>query len=83
MAGIGGGHWCSLIFHSHRGFSPVIGATQAAVSTAFTQITKENRSNGSSYLKPVLTTGLNAAVAAAKFFFLFQTEPSDDSRSQT
>ena len=29
-----------LVFHSHRGFSPVIGrpcATQAAVSTAFTQ----------------------------------------------
>jgi len=41
-------YWRSLIFevsHSHRGFSPVIGkrATQAAVSTAFAQTSKENR----------------------------------------
>jgi hypothetical protein len=39
-------YWCSLAFHSHRGFSPVIGRPckiQAAVSTGFTQTTEENR----------------------------------------
>jgi len=35
-----------LAFHSHRGFSPVIGRPcdiRAAVSTAFVETTEENR----------------------------------------